>query len=774
MSTPTAEINPTTYETVERETDGGLSALFGMTTFLSAFLLFQVQLIVSKYILPWFGGAAAVWTTSMLVFQVLLLGGYLYSHAIVTRMSAKMQAIVHVALLSVAVVVVGSLSILWPTAITPGSAWRPAASFHPALKVSFIILVSAGLPFFVLSTTGPLLQAWFGRLRQSTKAYRLYSLSNIGSLLGLISFPFVMEPLIRLKTQATMWTVLFCAFIVACAICAWKASRVGVETTANERAADTPYEPEVGLLRKFLWFALPACASALLLAATNLLCQEVITIPLLWVFPLAIYLLSFILCFDHPRWYKRAIFHPLFAVALFVACAAMVYENIPARLIFLPTLLFAGCMGAHGELVKLKPGVSKLTAFYLAVSAGGAAGGVFVAVVAPSIFKTFLEFEISVGLIVVLLLVTLVLDKSSWIYRDEWWLPVGIVIGALLVGLGTAQCIPGVSKLMDRSRFYPVLLLLGVILGLGAFVLRQSPMTSTRFRFVQLAVALITVGAFGGLYATMQPKPGLVMSIRNFYGVIEVMKLPGITQLTHGRTLHGSQLDPPRDRVPITYYGARSGIGTLLQNHPKRSQGFGTMSIGVVGLGTGTIAAYGRVGDSIRYYDINPDVVQLSAGDHPVFTFVKNSRAAVTTVLGDARLSMEEEAEAGRANKFDVLALDAFSGDAVPTHLLTKEAFNAYAKHLNPNGGVIAVHITSRHVNLVPVLLAATTEMKASAIITHGAGRYPDIDALWFILSPSYDVTSIPGLRDISLQYVGQVGPRLWTDDYSDIFRLLY
>jgi hypothetical protein len=774
MSTPTEEISPAIYEAAECETGSGVDVLFGVTTFLSAFLLFQVQLIVSKYILPWFGGSAAVWTTSMLVFQVLLLGGYLYSHAMVTRLSAQMQARVHVALLSLAVLVMGILSICWPTAITPGPAWRPASSFHPALKVSFIILVSAGLPFFVLSTTGPLVQAWFGRLRQSTKAYRLYALSNIGSLLGLISFPFVMEPLIRLRTQATIWTVLFCVFAFGCAICAWRAGRVAANATTIERAASDTSEPEVGLLRKLLWFALPACASALLLATTNLLCQEVITIPLLWVLPLAIYLLSFILCFDHPRWYQRAIFHPWFAASLFVVCAAMVYEHIPARLISLPMLLFAGCMVAHGELVKLKPGVSRLTAFYLSVSAGGACGGVFVAVVAPSVFKTFLEFEISVGLIVALLLITLVLDKHSWIYRGDWWLPVTVIGGSLLLALGTAQWIPGVSKMLDRFRFYPVLLLVGVIVGLGAFVLRQSPTHARGFRFAQVPVVLLTMAAFAGLYSTSQPKAGLVMSMRNFYGVVEVMKFPGIKQLMHGRTLHGSQLDPPRDRVPITYYGARSGVGILLQNHPKRSLGLGNMSIGVVGLGTGTIAAYGKLGDSIRYYDIDPDVVQLSAGDHPVFTFLKNSKAAVTTVLGDARLSLEEEAESGKPNRFDVLVLDAFSGDAVPTHLLTKEAFLAYTKHLDPQNGIIAVHITSRHVNLVPVLLAAATEMKASAIITHGAGRYPDIDALWFIMSPNTDVTTVPGLSEISLQYVGAVGPRLWTDDYSDIFRLLY
>lgn len=752
--------------------------LFAVTSFLSAFLLFQVQLIVNKHILPWFGGSAAVWTTSMLVFQLLLLAGYVYSHLITTRLPLLRQFKLHVTLLSVAILLVIALSIAWPSAITPSAAWKPSQSAHPVANVGLIILVSTALPFFVLSTSAPLLQSWFSRLGYGKKAYRLYALSNLGSLLGLLTFPFLLEPALRVKTQGQLWALLFCVFAVACLLCGRRAQKCG--TTAPAELQDDPLQESAPVRRSrihsLLWFLLAACASSLLLATTNLLCQEVITVPLLWVVPLTIYLFSFIFCFDHPRWYQRGVFHPLFVIALFVTCAALhSNQSFLARLVSPLVVLFATCMICHGELVRLKPGVQHLTSFYLAISAGGAAGGIFVALVAPHVFTSFVEFEWSLGLAVVLLLATLFLDRRSWVFSGGLRLPAAVILAAIAVAYGMGRWFPEVAVTLNTIRFYPIALLIGTLVVMGALIFeRASPPEDSSFRFVQIPVAALALGSFVALYFNAQPKPGLESSTRNFYGVVRVFRNGNAKVLVHGQTTHGAQLDPPNQSFPLTYYGPDSGIGVLLQNHPKRSNWGSSLRIGVVGLGVGTLATYGRPGDSIRFYELDPDVVALSSGESPTFSFLRDSRASVTNVVGDGRLSLEHEEAEGKTRQFDVLVLDAFSGDAIPVHLLTREAFETYWKQLESDKGIIAVHITSRHVNLVPVLLGAAQYFQASSLMTisHGSGLI--FDSGWFLMSKSPDSLSIPRLEPITAQYVHSVGPRLWTDDHSDIFRLVY
>jgi len=752
--------------------------LFAATSFLSAFLLFQVQLIVNKHILPWFGGSAAVWTTSMLVFQLLLLAGYVYSHLVTTRLPLSRQFILHVGLLSAAVVLIIVLSIAWPSAITPSAAWKPSQTAHQAASVCWIILVSTALPFFVLSTSAPLLQSWFSRLGYGNKAYRLYALSNLGSLLGLLTFPFFLEPALRLKTQGQLWASLFCAFAVACLLCGRRARNYG--TTAPAEAQDGARRDAEPVRRRpihyVLWFLLAACASSLLLATTNLLCQEVITVPLLWVVPLSIYLFSFIVCFDHPRWYQRAIFHPLFIIALFLTCAALhSNQSFLARLISPLLVLFAACMICHGELVRLKPGVQHLTSFYLAISAGGAAGGFFVALVAPHIFTSFAEFELSLALAVVLLVATLFLDRQSWAFSLSFILPVVIVAAGIAIAYGMGLWFPDVAVALNTIRFYPIALLIGTLVGMGALIFgRSSPPDGSPFRFVQILVAAVALGSFAALYFNAQPKPGMVSSTRNFYGVVRVFRDGNAKVLIHGQTTHGAQLDPPDQRVPLTYYGPDSGIGVLLRNHPKRSNWGNALRIGVVGLGVGTLAAYGHPGDSLRFYELDPDVIALSSGEQPTFTYQRDSRASVTNVVGDGRLSLEREEAQNKTRQFDILVLDAFSGDAIPVHLLTREAFETYWKQLESDQGIIAVHITSRHVNLVPVLLGAAQHFQAKSVMTISRGQGLIFDSGWFLMSKDPDSLNIPGLEPITVHYVHSVGPRLWTDDYSDVFRLIY
>jgi len=753
---------------------GAAIFVYAFTSFLSAYLLFQVQLIVSKYILPWFGGAAAVWTTSMLVFQILLLGGYVYSHLVCVRLEPRAQMRLHLGLLAVTLLGVLSLSVIWPSAITPAVSLRPANSVSPVLEVAVTILLAAGLPFFALSTTAPLLQRWFARHASTAGTYRLYSVSNFGSLLGLLSFPFLLEPTLRMQTQGRLWSALFCLFIGGSAWCACDARRAGgalavdVDPSAADELSPSPTV-------RLLWFLLAACASALLLATTNLLCQEVISLPLLWVLPLALYLLSFILCFDHPRWYQRAIFHPLFAVGIFLLGVAMIYALRTVQIIVLPFLLFAACMICHGELVRLKPGVKRLTSFYLSVSVGGAMGGVFVAIAAPHIFEFFTEFQISLAACVLLLLACLFHDSQSWIYQLGFWRPASIVCGAVVAAYIASHWIAPLPQLLDEIRFYAVTLLVGTVVVVGAYLQRTArPAHERDFRFVQLLALILAALSMVLLYKTAQPESTLYRGERNFYGALRIYELAqGGKALFHGHTLHGAQLDPPNDRVPMAYYGPESGIGIFLRNHPKRAAAKG-LRVGMVGLGAGTLAVFGQPGDYFRYYEINPAVIELSTAAQPVFTYVRDSSAHVDIEQGDGRLLLEREFERGKFQQFDVLVLDAFSGDAVPVHLLTREAFDTYWRHLNPENGVIAIHVSSRHINLLPVLEGLTAHYHAYSLVKFTGGSYPFLESLWVFIAHRPEDLQVDGLFPNPPPLRQSIAPRLWTDDYSDIFRLLY
>lgn len=752
-----------------------VAILFAFASFLSAFLLFQVQLIVSKYILPWFGGSAAVWTTSMLVFQILLLCGYVYSHLISERLSRRSQSNVHLGMLASAFMVVVLSSVLWPSAITPGLRWKPLNSSSPVRDVIVVLMISAGLPFFALSTTGPLLQRWFARQGGDARTYRLYSVSNLGSLLGLVTFPFLLEPTLRMTTQGRVWAVLFCFFVASCGGCAWRFRNSAEEITPKSASTTTELVPTTGAVR-VLWFALAACASALLLATTNLLCQEITSIPLLWVLPLALYLVSFILCFDHPRWYRREIFHPLFVLGIFTLWATMRFALRTSQVVILPVLLFVACMICHGELVRLKPEVRRVTSFYLAISAGGAMGGIFVALVAPRVFQFFAEYQISLALSVVLLLCCLVRDERSWFYGMGFGLSAGTAAAVFLAAFAGGWWIPPLSQLFDEVRFYPLTLLVTALVVVGAYIQRTVPPRSTKgFRVGQALVGALAILALLVLYQSAQPDPGLYLSKRNFYGALRVYELAqGGKAEFHGQTLHGAQLNPPNNHLPMAYYGPDSGIGILLQNHPKRATPQPGLRVGVVGLGAGTLAAYGLPSDYFRYYEINPDVVALAAGTEPVFTYVRESQARVDTLLGDARLLLEDELARGEPQNFDVLVLDAFSGDAVPVHLLTTEAFDTYWKHVNPEHGLIAIHVSSRHINLMPVIEGIAAHYKAPMLARFVYAGYPYLDNLWVILARQPQDLEVSGLVANPPPLPTDVPPRVWTDDYSDIIRLLY
>jgi hypothetical protein len=494
------------------------------------------------------------------------------------------------------------------------------------------------------------------------------------------------------------------------------------------------------------------------------------------VLPLALYLLSFVLCFDHPRWYRREVFHTLFAVGIFALWATMHFALRTGQVVIMPLLLFVTCMICHGELVRLKPDVRRLTSFYLAVSAGGALGGVFVALIAPHTFRFFTEYQLALGASLLLLLWCLVRDDRSWFYKIGFAMSVGIAAGVFAGAFAAGTWIPPLSQLLNEVRFYPLAMLVAALVLVGAYIQRTSGVRGAKgFRAGQVLVGSISALALFVLYLSAQPDPGLYLGKRNFYGALRVYELAqGGKAMFHGQTLHGAQLNPPNNHLPMAYYGPESGIGILLQNHPKRMIGDGGLRVGVVGLGAGTLAAYGTASDYLRYYEINPDVIALAAGTNPVFTYVRESQARVETKLGDARLLLEREAANGQAQNFDVLVLDAFSGDAVPVHLLTTEAFDTYWKHVNPEHGLIAIHVSSRHINLMPVIEGIAAHYKAAMLTRFRYAGYPFLDNLWVFLARRPEDLQVNGLEASPPPLPGNVPPRVWTDDYSDIVRLLY
>ena len=538
MSTLTAP--PPTIETpsapVSDRMKRGGSGLFGFGTLVGAFLLFQLELIVAKSILPWFGGSPAVWTTCMLFFQLTLLCGYAFAHWSATRLSPRRQSSLQLGVIALAIVSFAVAVVAWGSPLTPGVVLRDAIREHPIAHIFVVLSVCVGLPFFLLSTTGPLLQHWFRAQGQGESVYRLYALSNLGSLFGLISYPFLLEWSLTLHHQAWLWNALFLLYVPVYAILC---RRAGQRYSGDEVAEAKP--SAVSTRSRMLWIALAACGSAMLLATTNLLCEDVVVTPTLWVLPLCLYLLSFILCFDHPRWYRREIFYPLYAgaigVALWIFNSGISVDLIRRTDAYL-LILFVVCMVCHGELARSKPAASELTSFYLMVSLGGVLGGVLVTIVAPRIFSGYWEYHIAL-----------------------------ILCGALALW----------AQLADRT----------------------APLaTHASLKAVAIAGALIVAG--GAVYQSTRAQTTGRLRLRNFFGVKQVFEKDGMRYLRNGGVDHGGQyLDPARRYEGTFYYTKHTAVGTLLTNYPN-PEGRGRR-IGILGLGTGVLAVYGQPQDTMRF-----------------------------------------------------------------------------------------------------------------------------------------------------------------------------
>jgi len=662
------------------------------TIFLSSFLLFLVQPLIARLILPWFGGSAAVWTTCMLFFQALLLAGYAYAHWLTRLSNKRAEALIHSVLLLAAVATLP---------IAPSEAWKPLGTEEPITRILLLLGASVGLPYFLLASTSPLLQAWFSRARPGENPYRLFAVSNLASLLALIGYPFLVEPFLGGVQQVHVWSWLFAAFALACAAMAWMTPRQAVEAAPSEQggSTQTPYA---------LWLALSATGSVLLLAVTNHLTQNVAAVPLLWLVPLTLYLLTFIIAFEGRGWYQLEWLWAILLALVGTMGWLLVeteydFDLVVQLAVFLPGM-FIGCLFCHGELYKLRPAPARLTSFYLAVSLGGALGGLLVAVVAPLVFNGY--YELGVALVV---LATLAALRLATVGR----IPAFVSL-ALLLGIAA-------SAAYDGFRYH---------------------------RDVRVAT-------------------------RSFYGVLRVKEYgrageeSHMRRLVHGAIMHGEQyMDDKYRRQLTTYYHEDSGIGAAIRSLPEGRPA----KVGVIGLGAGTIAAYGRKGDTYRFYDIDARVMQIARTQ---FTYLNDSAATIELALGDARLTLEREPP----QNFDVLAVDAFSSDAIPVHLITREALGTYLRHMKPDG-IVAFHVSNRFLDLIPVVARLAKEQGAHAVLVRDD---PDEEedhrrsrSDWVLVSRDPAALQREAMVEReATEAEDRPEWRTWTDDYSNLIQIL-
>ncbi|HEX5684659.1 MAG TPA: fused MFS/spermidine synthase [Ideonella sp.] len=676
--------------------------LFVACIFLSAFLLFLVQPIIAKQIMPWFGGTSAVWTTCLTFFQLMLLAGYAYSDLATRWLKPRSHALLHVVLLGAAVAFLP---------ILPGEWLKPDPQNAPISQVLLLLLMTVGLPYFCLATTGPLLQAWYTRLYPGSQVYRLFALSNLASLAALLAYPFSIEPYAGSVQQSTYWSLAFGAFAVLCAGCAW-ASR---NAPRPEAAATVPAAHQASSLtptRKdyALWLTLSAMGSMMLISVTSHITQNIAAVPMLWLLPLSLYLLTFVLCFEGRGWYRRSIF----AAPLILSLIAMSWGlNTPPAdinvMMAVPAYgigTFCCCMFFHGELSLRKPAAEYLTRFYLTLSLGGAVGGTLIGVVAPNVLDGMYEFPvvlvITAGLMLVLLRHYLTANKAAY-----------IVLALAIVSTVLTVLMAGASINHDMN--------------------------------------------------------GTLMRMRNFYAASQVVerKFNGETMrvLNNGQIMHGLQVrSAEKIAMPTTYYGASSGVA-----HAMRRFADAPRNVGVIGLGVGTMAAYGKDKDVIRFYEINPQSQLIAQRE---FSFLKDSAADIQVVLGDARLQMQAELERGEPGQFDVLVVDAFSGDSIPVHLLTKEAMDIYRAHMKPNG-IIAFHVSNLFLNLKPVVADLAANAGLQAVYMRNEEKYPETASAWVLVTSDQVFLNDPDVLKQRRPIAPIAGLELWTDSRNNLYQIL-
>lgn len=719
--------------------------VFRLAIALGAFLLFLVQPLIARFILPWFGGGPTVWTGCMLFFQVALLAGYAYSHVVIRSLGPIRAAKLH------GVWLVVSLLFL---PLIPSERWQPEAGGGAVVGILLVLVMTVGLPYLVLSTTGPLIQSWFVHVFPQRSPYRLFALSNLGSLVGLFAYPFLFEPWFKLSTQAWGWSALFVVYALACAGCLFLAIRkeAVAEADVDAQSVDPNEAHDFESLstlqqffRVFFWLLLAFVPSLLLVSTTAQISQEVAVVPFLWTLPLGLYLLSFVICFDRPRWYHRGFWGTAMVISLALA-AGCLYAGPRARLgfqlMFYCGALFTVCVACHGELFRYRPNPRQLTLFYLCLSIGGALGGLFVALVAPIIFADYWELSLAYFIAPVIMLL-------SWSFagrqrlRASRKLQLALGCGGLLTVLwGCVLWIEGVSAH-----------------NLLAYNIEKKGwldgLVETAPRFLRVY------------------QPSVYFQDRDEYGVLKVTHGVWGMELVNGKILHGVQpWDEEHRMKPTSYYSARSGLGVAMQHYLLQLPLDFPRKVGVIGLGTGAIAAWGEAGDHYTFYELNPNVKRV-AEDY--FSYLKETPADQKVVLGDARLALEREYERQGSQKYQVLVLDAFSSDAIPMHLLTSEAMEVYLKHLTPNG-ILAVHVSNRFLNLPPLVrnLAEDAGYRAELIVCQSSGDGLHAASNWVLVTQNQDFLAKPEVVEKIEGWGEELQNEVrWTDDFGSLWQVI-
>ncbi len=667
--------------------------LYGITVFLGAFLLFLVEPMAAKQLLPTLGGSSAVWLTCLVFFQVTLLLGYLYAHWITRRRASSWRQHIYLVTLAAAVVLLLAQRIS-PATLSP-------TSVHPVTTIFATLAYTIGLPFLLLGATSPLLQVWFLRTQGGSIPYRLFALSNAGSLLALIAYPFLVEPYFTLKLQRTLWSLGFLVYALLCAVLSPRTSA----STPTVEAQQEPTAPPAPVAAKWLWFLLPMAAAMQLSAVTAHITVNIAAIPLLWMLPLAVYLLTFILAFEFPNVYRRGIVVRLLVVMLASLGYAISKTDVGlpigvAILFFLVECFLAGLF-CHAETYALRPQrASETTLFYLLIAGGGAAGTFFIGIASPLIFSA--NYDLAISFLVVAALAIAVTWRDGWPQRLLWSTATGLLL---------------IFAIMLHSAYA-----------------RDA-----------------------------------IVEVRNFYGTLRVKQTTTAQadperMLLNGTIQHGTQIFAPNlSHFPTTYYATDSGIGLALRFCCDGRQ----RNIGVIGLGAGTLAAYGHPGDRIRFYEINPLVEPIAKN---LFTYLRDSGARITIADGDARTSLTREAP----QQFDVLAVDAFSGDAIPLHLLTTEAIALYKKHLAANG-IVAFHVSNQYLNLAPEIaqLAIASNMQSRLVESAGDDLMGSYRSTWVLLSNSPEFFNLQQIASLSIETPTKPSLPPWTDEYSSLLPIV-